>query len=200
VKYSVRDLSMLTAYSALMLAKNQAITIAVIVASVAAMILLVFVFGVSSLRLLFARRQESGSLRSFLPLAAIFASWTLLIAGAQELSKHSPCEPSTVALAMLSGLSSAAIPLMFSLSSRNCELNDETLWAGYWMMCVGMSTAGLVAMLMMQWNEGAVERSQFDSVRLPAIVGVSASVIAGWYLIAKMQVYGEADGEFKSQE
>ena len=186
MNHSIRDIGILTAYSALMLSRNQTLNLMVIVASGAAFLLLSFIFGLSSIKKLFRLRVRQEGRRSFVPLAIIFLVWCLVF----TMTPWCPILPFrprlaelalSVGAAMLCGLLAATIPLMFNLDSRKMDLNDQTLWVGYWTLCAGMSSSGLTACVIMLTNRDTV--SELDIIRLPSVIGMIASVLATWYLI-----------------
>lgn len=196
MNHSVKDIGILTAYSALMLSSMESLSIILIIGSCAAFLLLLFIFGLSSIKKLIRPRRSNDGVRSFVPLAVILILW-LLIFMITPYFPISVIHPrvtyfgSHVASAMFCGLSAATIPLMFNLDSQHMELNDETLWVGYWSACTGMIGSGLSACVMILIYKDAAR--DFGIIRFPSVIGMICSVLVTWYLIGILR--REKDGK-----
>ncbi len=193
MKYSVKDIGILTAYSGLMLSRNQVLTTLLLIASGAAVVILAFVFGLSSIKKLFKLRRNTDTNYSFIPMLAIPVVWCCLPAIKIAGVNVPPAVLTATAVAMLVGFAAASIPLMFNLDAHNMRLNDTTLWVGYWTLCVGMLASGVSAGVFALQNAGTHHSFPIDSIRIPAVCGMVGSVFAARYLLAQTNSgnYGE---------
>lgn len=145
--YSVRDLAIVTAYSALILSQSDVLNAVVITASCAACLLLVFLFGLTTLGAVFHPKRKSRTLVASLPLLAILIAWVMVLVLAMNVFSTAMATIDSIALSMLLSIAAASVPFLFNMQVRQQEPSDRTIWIGYWTLCVA-TTIGALRLLL----------------------------------------------------
>lgn len=181
MNFSVRDLAVVTAYAALILSKSEALTVLVITASIAALLIIGIVFGLTTLAAIHSPRLKASSLRASSPLLLIIVIWCIMLALVRALL---PEHTDSVARSMLLSLAGASIPLLLNMESRGQAFNDQTMWIGYWSLCSALAVGGLSAMALHQLFDTTRQAAGMDVFRWSTVIAMVASVFVTWWLLS----------------
>lgn len=196
--FSLRELIGLTAYAGLLLAKVHWLSVILMLGSGAAWLFVMLIFGGYSLQLLFDSESRARSFRWILPLLLIFAAAYAFLLIESSFFDRLPYVglyfTPTVEFALLLGLTTASLPVLFCLDSKKLELTEATLRTGYWSLFVGMFCAGTTFLIQAYAIETEAEFP--DIYRIPAAISVTTAVITALLMTPKPATDSEDDANF----
>ncbi len=196
MKYSVKDICVLTAYAGLMLSRSQIVTMLLLVASWTAFLIIALVFVLTSCRKIYQWRWEIDSNFNLIPLSGIIVAWGAVAGGLSSIPWLtlilSRDQIQLFVCSMAIGMAAASLPLMVNLDSHRMAINDSALWVGYWAIFSGMMASGVASLMLLTLEiEFLVSQNNddrwnwFEHIRIPAIFGMVISVFTSWYLLGR---------------
>ena len=198
--FSIRELIGLTAYAGLLLAKVHWLSVILMLGSSAAWLFIVVIFGFYSLQLLVDVESRGRCLSWLLPLVLIATGGYSLILFEAMCFDRLPYVglyfAPTVEFALLLGLASASLPVLFCLDSKRLSLTEHTLRTGYWALFLGMMSAGTTFLIQ---AHGFGSTAEFPDVyRIPAAISVTVAVLAALLMTPKQEHKKEEEDALES--
>lgn len=197
--YSVRDLAIVTAYTAVLLSQNPLLNTILFIVSFTGLGLVALIFGLATIKEVFRPKFDSRGIRASAPLFYLPIVWFVVVFISIRLFDSHPFIVGSIMFAMFFGLASASIPLMFHLDMREKKLSYKTQWVGYWSLVAASGGAGLVSILVLSFQGELGRLAESNFYRVPSIVGMLASVLATWYLLGTKSIYDEPKERYRSR-
>lgn len=216
IMYTIRDIGLLTAYCALILAPSALLVGAAIVASLASTLIIGFVFVPTTLGFFFSKPQkihplvafENATQRFGVPLLLLlglplglpiffhlgisfwnYFCWTIAADIGWRLPVIKLHELPIPIIPMLVGVASASLPVLFILDSHRLHIGARMLRIGYWGMAAGMISAAIVFNLQFQMIEWRSLNESLDILRMPALAAICTAAIVCWLVAGKSKQF-----------
>ncbi|MCA9190412.1 MAG: hypothetical protein KDB03_01565 [Planctomycetales bacterium] len=190
MRYSIREISILTAFAALLFSKVEFVLVTTSGASFGALLFLLVIFVPTAIQRLAAFNRRFDSVTFVIPFVLWGAAFTFMLCcwflipvifGGNAVQEYF----GAAAFAAFTGMAYASVPLLLSLDRRNPRLSDTTLFVGFWSMLAGMLGSTFMFFCIFEMDSMKTDSTFIDAFRVPTAVGMMSSVLTSWAVASR---------------